>query len=80
MVFQQFNFVPASERAGPDLVKKIPRAGAEERAMHYLRRVKIPEQAGKYPGQLSGGQQQSHPLWPQTTSEQKTTAKGSVHA
>jgi hypothetical protein len=40
--------------------------------MHYLRRMKIPEQAGKYPGQLSGGQQQGHPLWPQTTSEQKS--------
>jgi hypothetical protein len=53
-------------------VKKIPRAEAEERAMHYLRRVKIPEQAGKYPGQLSGDQQQSHPLSPQTTSEQKS--------
>src|SRR5262249_21732625 len=39
-------------------VRKIPRKEAEELAMHYLRRVKIPEQANKYPGQLSGGQQQ----------------------
>jgi general L-amino acid transport system ATP-binding protein len=39
-------------------VKKMPRREAEEVAMKYLARVKIPEQAGKYPGQLSGGQQQ----------------------
>jgi general L-amino acid transport system ATP-binding protein len=39
-------------------VKKMPKREAQEIAMHYLRRVKIPEQAGKYPGQLSGGQQQ----------------------
>jgi general L-amino acid transport system ATP-binding protein len=39
-------------------VRKTPRAEAEEIAMHFLTRVKIPEQASKYPGQLSGGQQQ----------------------
>ena len=39
-------------------LKKSPRAEAEEIAMHFLTRVKIPEQASKYPGQLSGGQQQ----------------------
>jgi len=39
-------------------VKKTPRAEAERTAMQYLTRVKIPEQANKYPGQLSGGQQQ----------------------
>jgi general L-amino acid transport system ATP-binding protein len=39
-------------------VRKTPKQDAEDIAMHYLTRVKIPEQAGKYPGQLSGGQQQ----------------------
>ena len=39
-------------------VRKMPKKDAEEVAMHFLRRVKIPEQAAKYPGQLSGGQQQ----------------------
>jgi general L-amino acid transport system ATP-binding protein len=39
-------------------VRKLPKAAAEEIAMKYLTRVKIPEQANKYPGQLSGGQQQ----------------------
>ena len=39
-------------------VRNTPRAEAEEIAMHFLTRVKIPEQASKYPGQLSGGQQQ----------------------
>jgi general L-amino acid transport system ATP-binding protein len=43
---------------GPIWVRKMPRAKAEEIAMEYLERVKIPEQARKYPGQLSGGQQQ----------------------
>jgi len=42
----------------PMWVRKIPKTEAEERAMEYLTRVKIPEQALKYPGQLSGGQQQ----------------------
>ncbi|HXQ42726.1 MAG TPA: ATP-binding cassette domain-containing protein, partial [Candidatus Udaeobacter sp.] len=42
----------------PIWVRKMPRAQAEEAAMVYLKRVKIPEQAKKYPGQLSGGQQQ----------------------
>ena len=42
----------------PIWVRKTPRAEAEEIAMHFLTRVKIPEQAHKYPGQLSGGQQQ----------------------
>jgi general L-amino acid transport system ATP-binding protein len=39
-------------------VRKMPKRQAEEVAMHYLERVRIPEQAHKYPGQLSGGQQQ----------------------
>ena len=42
----------------PIWVRKLPRAEAEAAAMVYLKRVKIPEQAMKYPGQLSGGQQQ----------------------
>src|SRR4029450_1328113 len=42
----------------PIWVRKMPKKQAEEVALHYLRRVKIPEQANKYPGQLSGGQQQ----------------------
>jgi putative ABC transport system ATP-binding protein len=39
-------------------VRKVPKKEAEETAMHFLQRVRIPEQANKYPGQLSGGQQQ----------------------
>ena len=63
MVFQQFNLFPhmtVLENCTLALVwvKKMPRREAEEIAMHYLARVKIPEQAAKYPGQLSGGQQQ----------------------
>ena len=42
----------------PIWVRKMPRHRAEEAAMKYLERVKIPEQAAKFPGQLSGGQQQ----------------------
>ena len=63
MVFQQFNLFPhlsVLENCVLALVwvRKLPRAEAEELAMQYLQRVRIPEQAGKYPGQLSGGQQQ----------------------
>ena len=63
MVFQHFNLFPhltVLENCclAPMWVRKIPRAQAEEAAMNYLTRVKIPEQAKKYPGQLSGGQQQ----------------------
>ena len=63
MVFQHFNLFPhltilENCTLGPIWVRKMPRAQAEEAAMHYLERVKIPEQAKKYPGQLSGGQQQ----------------------
>ena len=63
MVFQQFNLFPhmtVIENCTLALiwVKKMPKSEAEEVAMHYLARVKIPEQAAKYPGQLSGGQQQ----------------------
>ena len=63
MVFQQFNLFPhmsVLENCTLALVwvKKMPKREAEEIAMHYLTRVKIPEQAAKYPGQLSGGQQQ----------------------
>jgi general L-amino acid transport system ATP-binding protein len=63
MVFQQFNLFPhltVLENCvlAPVWVRKMPRAEAEAVAMRYLERVRIPEQAGKYPGQLSGGQQQ----------------------
>ncbi|GMQ77458.1 MAG: amino acid ABC transporter ATP-binding protein [Gammaproteobacteria bacterium] len=63
MVFQHFNLFPhlsALENVvlAPIWVRKLPRAEAEEIGMKYLERVKIPEQAKKYPGQLSGGQQQ----------------------
>jgi general L-amino acid transport system ATP-binding protein len=63
MVFQHFNLFPhltilENLTLAPIWVKKLPKKDAEEIAMHYLTRVKIPEQALKYPGQLSGGQQQ----------------------
>ncbi len=63
MVFQHFNLFPHLTvldncTLAPIWVKKTPKKEAEETAMHYLERVKIPEQANKYPGQLSGGQQQ----------------------
>jgi general L-amino acid transport system ATP-binding protein len=63
MVFQSFNLFPHltvldNLCLAPVWVKKMPRKDAEETAMQYLKRVKIPEQASKYPGQLSGGQQQ----------------------
>ena len=63
MVFQHFNLFPHMTILencilAPKLVRKQSRAEAEEVAMEYLTRVKIPEQADKYPGQLSGGQQQ----------------------
>jgi general L-amino acid transport system ATP-binding protein len=63
MVFQHFNLFPhltilENCTLAPIWVKKMPKKEADEIAMHYLARVKIPEQAHKYPGQLSGGQQQ----------------------
>jgi len=63
MVFQHFNLFPhltilENCTLAPIWVRKMPKREAEEIAMHYLKRVKIPEQAHKYPGQLSGGQQQ----------------------
>ena len=63
MVFQSFNLFPhltilENCTLAPIWVKKMPRKDAEELAMHFLKRVRIPEQAAKYPGQLSGGQQQ----------------------
>ena len=63
MVFQQFNLFPhmtvlQNLVLAPMRVRKLSRAEAEAVAMQYLERVRIPEQAGKYPGQLSGGQQQ----------------------
>jgi general L-amino acid transport system ATP-binding protein len=63
MVFQHFNLFPhltilENCTLAPIWVRKLPKKEAEEVAMHYLARVKIPEQANKYPGQLSGGQQQ----------------------
>ncbi|MFE0755941.1 amino acid ABC transporter ATP-binding protein [Inquilinus sp. NPDC058860] len=63
MVFQQFNLFPhltvlENLTLAPIWVRKVPKKEAEETAMYFLKRVKIPEQAQKYPGQLSGGQQQ----------------------
>jgi len=63
MVFQQFNLFPhltvlENLTLAPLWVKKMPKADTEKLAFQYLERVKIPEQAHKYPGQLSGGQQQ----------------------
>jgi len=63
MVFQQFNLFPHLSVLdnlilGPIKARGLSRRDAEERARHYLDRVRIPEQADKRPGQLSGGQQQ----------------------
>jgi general L-amino acid transport system ATP-binding protein len=63
MVFQHFNLFPhltimENCTLAPIWVRKTPKREAEEIAMHFLTKVKIPEQANKYPGQLSGGQQQ----------------------
>jgi len=63
MCFQHFNLFPhltilENCTLGPIWVRKMPKKEAEDVAMHFLERVKIPEQADKYPGQLSGGQQQ----------------------
>src|SRR3979490_3314123 len=63
MVFQQFNLFPhltvlQNLTLAPIWVRKLPKKEAEETARYYLERVRIPEQADKYPGQLSGGQQQ----------------------
>ncbi|WP_366655081.1 amino acid ABC transporter ATP-binding protein [Fodinicurvata sp. EGI_FJ10296] len=63
MVFQQFNLFPhlsviENLTLAPIWVRRMPKAEAEDLAMHFLERVRIPEQATKYPGQLSGGQQQ----------------------
>ena len=63
MCFQHFNLFPhltimENCTLAPIWVRKMPKKQAEETVMHFLERVKIPEQAHKYPGQLSGGQQQ----------------------
>ncbi|MDA0187228.1 MAG: amino acid ABC transporter ATP-binding protein [Proteobacteria bacterium] len=63
MVFQHFNLFPhltilENCTLAPIWVRKVPKREAEETAMYFLEKVKIPEQALKYPGQLSGGQQQ----------------------
>jgi general L-amino acid transport system ATP-binding protein len=63
MVFQQFNLFPHLTildncALAPSWVKKIPKKKSEEIAMEFLKKVRISEQANKYPGQLSGGQQQ----------------------
>ena len=63
MVFQQFNLFPhltviENLMLGPVRARKLPREEARELAQRYLERVRIPEQADKYPRQLSGGQQQ----------------------
>ena len=63
MVFQQFNLFPhltvlENLTLGPMRSRKMPKDKAVELAQHYLKRVRIPEQADKYPSQLSGGQQQ----------------------
>jgi general L-amino acid transport system ATP-binding protein len=63
MVFQSFNLFPhltvlENLTLAPIWVQRVPRKEAEDTAMHFLARVRIPEQAAKYPSQLSGGQQQ----------------------
>jgi general L-amino acid transport system ATP-binding protein len=63
MVFQSFNLFPhltvlENCTLAPIWVRKMPKKDAEAVAMRFLERVRIPEQANKYPGQLSGGQQQ----------------------
>lgn len=63
MVFQHFNLFPhltvlENLTLAPIWVRNTPKREADETAMHFLEKVKIPEQADKYPGQLSGGQQQ----------------------
>ncbi|QQP91208.1 amino acid ABC transporter ATP-binding protein [Skermanella sp. TT6] len=63
MVFQHFNLFPhltvlENCTLAPIWVRKMPKDQAEAMAMKYLERVRIPDQARKYPGQLSGGQQQ----------------------
>ncbi|OUD09385.1 ABC transporter ATP-binding protein [Marivivens niveibacter] len=63
MCFQHFNLFPhltilENCTLAPIWVRKVPKKEAEETAMHFLEKVKIPDQAHKYPGQLSGGQQQ----------------------
>lgn len=63
MVFQSFNLFPhmtvlKNLVVAQRLVRKVPKSDALQNAMHFLERVKIPEQANKYPIQLSGGQQQ----------------------
>ncbi len=63
MCFQHFNLFPHltvldNLTLAPIWVRKTPKKEADETAMHFLEKVKIPEQAAKYPGQLSGGQQQ----------------------
>ena len=63
MVFQQFNLFPHLSildncSLAPMWVRKLPKAEAKEKAMEYLKRVQIDDQAHKYPAQLSGGQQQ----------------------
>src|SRR6185312_131342 len=63
MVFQNFNLFPHltvldNLTLGPTLAQGVARAEAEHAAMELLRRVRIPDQALKFPGQLSGGQQQ----------------------
>jgi len=63
MVFQQFNLFPHLSildncSLAPIWVRKLPKAEAKEKAMEYLKRVQIDDQAHKYPAQLSGGQQQ----------------------
>ncbi|GAM57988.1 amino acid ABC transporter, ATP-binding protein [Vibrio ishigakensis] len=66
MVFQSFNLFPhltvmENLTLAPIRTLKLSKKEAQERARHYLERVKIPEQADKYPVQLSGGQQQRVP-------------------
>jgi general L-amino acid transport system ATP-binding protein len=63
MVFQHFNLFPhltilENLTLGPIWVRKVPKKEAEQNAMHFLEKVRIADQALKYPGQLSGGQQQ----------------------
>src|SRR3979409_1648424 len=76
MVFQSFNLFPhltvlENCTLAPIWVRNIPQKEAEATAMKFLERVKIPHQAGKYPGQMSGGQQQRGAIAPALTMNPK---------
>ena len=85
MVFQQFNLFPhltvkENISLAPIWVRKMPKKDAEDLAMEHLERVKIPEQANKYPGQLSGGQQQRVAIARAVASEPKLVLADEITA